>query len=188
MSFDDRGDLRDPATTRLLTWIDSVRQDVAFGLRLLRRSPIIGIASVLSLALAVGACLAVANIVDAVFLRKLPVRNSESLFQVVRNDLHSTGEVFSYPVFSTLRDHSRATADLFLATFVRIGWVRWDGGDGSEERVEFQYISGNFFEALGAGATLGRVLTKNDDKIPGAHPVAVISENYWARRFGRSRG
>lgn len=185
--MDNRGKLRDPATTRFLTWIDSVRQDVTFGLRLLRRSPIIGIASVLSLALAVGACLAAANIVDAVFLRKLPVRNSESLFQVIRNDLHSTGESFSYPVFSTLRDHSRATADLFLASFVRIGWVRWDGGDGSEERVEFQHVSGNFFEALGAGAAPGRVLTKNDDKIPGAHPVAVISENYWARRFGRSR-
>lgn len=57
----------------------------------------------------------------------------------------------------------------------------------SEPSVEGQLVSGNYMSLLGITPALGRVLTPNDDGLPGAHPVAMISYTYWQRRFGASR-
>src|SRR5258707_15110483 len=56
------------------------------------------------------------------------------------------------------------------------------------ERVSRQYVSGNLFGIFGLSPHLGRLLTPNDDLTPGAHPVAVLSYNYWTRRFNRDPG
>ena len=64
--------------------------------------------------------------------------------------------------------------------------IEFDGGE--RERVTRQYFSGNVFPAFGLQPSLGRLLTRSDDVTPGGHPVAVISDDYWARRFGRDPG
>jgi len=62
------------------------------------------------------------------------------------------------------------------------------GYNGQNERVEGELVSGNYFDVLGVNAILGRTITPDDDRTPGAHPVAVLSYKFWAERFRADRG
>ena len=78
----------------------------------------------------------------------------------------------------------REKNSVFSGMFARDGLPVSMSGGGQTERVLAELVSGNFFEVLGVSPQLGRVFTDADDQTPGAHPVAVISYNFWQRRFG----
>src|SRR6185436_391382 len=61
-----------------------------------------------------------------------------------------------------------------------------DGAEPDPGQVKIALVSGNYFSMLGVNTLLGRTLTPDDDRLPGGHPVAVISYGYWERRFGLS--
>src|SRR6185437_711456 len=70
------------------------------------------------------------------------------------------------------------------ASFIYPGDITYD--DNAElERVNLQWVSGLMFSSFGLHAAAGRLLTESDDTTPGASPVAVLSYDYWTRRFGR---
>lgn len=160
---------------RGLPFLDSLFQDVRYGLRTLRRSRGFTFVAVLSLALGIGANTAIFSLLDAVLLRSLPVNRPEELFIV------SGG--YSHPAYQTLRQRTQFLSDLFASNGV--GALNVTIGDGPIERAALSMVSGNYFSALGVPALVGRTFGQEDDLIPGAHPVAVVSYRYWQRRFAR---
>ncbi len=174
---------------KLITWLDALRADVVFGWRQLLKHKIPSAAAVLSLALAIGACVSAFRLVDALLLRPLPVASPERLYVLTYEvkdfaGKPDIGDSFEYPHFRRLRDAVKDQAELMaIANANRIDLTY--GSDREMEKAYCQYVSGWTFRAFGLKPLLGRLLTSNDDVTPGAHPRAVLSYDYWQRRFGR---
>jgi predicted permease len=158
-------------------FLDELRQDLRFGIRVLSKTPSFTLAAALTIALGVGANTAVFSLMDAVLLRSLPVdKPGELVFLGMAGTAGPSGAP-PYPCFLRLR--AETTSLTGLAAFasdesrVEIG--------GVPEQVMGQAASGNYFELLGVKPLLGRVLTPHDERLD--PPAAVISERYWRRRF-----
>jgi putative ABC transport system permease protein len=169
-----------------LRLFDELRGDVAYAVRLLRRSPAFTVVALLSLGLGIGANTAVFSLIDAVLIKTLPVEDPQRLFFVDNSGGKSGGSNGPpYPCFERLRDHNR-----FLSGIAAFSERQFKVSiDGVPERVRGQYASGSYFDVLGVRAIHGRLLTPADDAEPGRGgpdgPVAVISDGFWTRRFGR---
>jgi predicted permease len=159
---------------RGLRWLEQLLQDVRFGLRLLRRTPLFTAAVVLSLGLGIGANTAIFSLLNAVALRPLPVDNPEELWKV--------GDQYPYAAFRALASDEMVLTSVAAAGAVRLN-VSIDGVP--EPTVDGQLVSGNYFRLLGIRPVLGRVIGPDDDRTPNAHPVVMLSDEYWASRFGR---
>lgn len=176
---------------RMAGWLDALRSDVLFGIRQLRRRPVITAAAIVSLALAIGAVTSAFRLIDAALLRPLPVADPHSLFVITYsfvNDVTSKAdeaESFSYPQFVELREAVKGKAELMVVSYSSRVDLTY-GGDDAMERGYRQMVSGSHFRLMGLQPALGRLLSEADDKTPGGHPVAVISHDYWTRRFGQS--
>ncbi len=174
--------------SKLVTWLDALRSDVVFGLRQLLKHKIPSAAAVLSLALAIGACVSAFRLVDALLLRPLPVASPERLFVLSYEFTSHTGKIesmdsFTYPNFRRLRDAVKGEAELMAISYP--GRINLTYGAGGEvESAYRQHVSGWTFTTLGLKTSAGRLLSANDDVKPGAHPQAVLSYDYWRRRFG----
>jgi putative ABC transport system permease protein len=172
---------------KLLPWLDSIGRDLRLGTRMLRKNAVVTAAAVLSLSLALGACVAAFSLVDALILRKLPVRDPGQLIYLTFPTYSAErpeGETFSDPVFTRIRDAARGHADLFAMSTQVIRPVRLDGPASEKEQVRTQYVSGDAFDRLGVAPAAGRLLSAQDDLRPGAHPAVVVSHAFWTRRFG----
>jgi len=170
-------------TNRSTNMLTDLIQDVRFGVRMLARQPGFAFVAVLTLALGIGANTAIFSLLDALLLKPLPIRQPELLVvvNIAKPDQPERGySVFSYPVFREMREKNTA----FAGMFARSGLQMSMSGGGQSERVQGEVVSGNFFSVLGVNTAIGRLLTEADDQTPGAHPVAVLSFNFWQRRFG----
>jgi predicted permease len=147
--------------------------------------------AVLSLALGIGANTSIFSLLDQVLYRSLPVRDAKALV-VLHVDDHSPGmsssdnseSVFSYPMYRDLRDRGTVFNGVVARAGVAVS-VSWNG---QTERAGAEIVSGNLFQALGVSAAIGRTLAPEDDGAPGAHPVVMLSHDYWVRRFGGEPG
>jgi predicted permease len=176
---------------RLMVWLDSLRADAVFGWRQLKKKKITSAAAILSLALAIGACTAAFRLIDALLLRPLPIADPARLYTVAfegssaADGTRSTYDSCSYPMFQQMRTAVKDQAEL-IGVSMYSGLVDLTyGSDEEMEKADLQYVSGWMFRALGLRPASGRLLTANDDLNQGAHPIAVLSDDYWARRFGR---
>jgi predicted permease len=168
-------------------------QDLRYALRQLRKSPGFAVVAVITLALGIGANTAVFSVMDAVLLRSLPVRDPQRLYYVQIGNgqdeppsATNTGNgntSFSQPVFEALRQRGDVFVDLIAYAPLGIPKAAVRYGDSPEE-AEGEEVSGNFFSGLTARMVRGRGFTLEDEKQHA--PVAVISDSYWNRRFGRS--
>jgi predicted permease len=164
-------------------WEDEMFQDLRFGARMLLKHKGFTLVAVLSLALGIGANTAIFGLLDALLLKPLPIRQPERLviLNIAKPGQPERGySSFSYPVFREMREKNTAFAGMFARSGLQISV----SGGGQSERVQGEEVSGNFFSVLGVNAAIGRLLTEADDQTPGAHPVAVLSFNFWQRRFG----
>jgi predicted permease len=172
---------------RLAPWLDSLWRDLRFGQRLLRKDAAVSSAAVVSLGLAIGACTAAFSLVDALILRKLPVRDPESLVYLDRagkpGDQRST-PTLSYPLFDRVRQAVAPQMETFSMSQQSLRQAVFPDAGGVEEKLRTQFVSGNAFDVLEVTAILGRVLAPSDDVTPGGHQVAVISHAFWKRRLG----
>lgn len=166
--------------TRQLSWLEDLLHDLGYALRSMRRAPGHTAIVALSLAIAVGANTATFSVVNMLMLRELPVHNPHELVELGRDTSSGPGN-FSYPLFEQVRDDNSTLTDV-LAMSSPV--VRADGG--SDAPPLGRYISGNFFEALGLRAAIGRVLGPDDDRLDAGSDVtvAVISDGLWQRMFG----
>jgi predicted permease len=176
---------------RVVAWLDSLRADAVFGWRQLMKKKVTSAAAVLSLGLAVGACTSAFRLIDALLLRPLPVAGADRLYSVTFQSppfiagVPAIYDSCSYPMFRRMRevvkDDAEAVAISMYSGPVDVTY----GSDQEMEQVDLQYVSGWMFHTFGLVPAAGRVLTDADDLTPGAHPYAVLSYEYWTRRFGR---
>jgi predicted permease len=159
-------------------------QDVRYAVRMLRKNPVFSSVVVLTLALGIGANAAIFSLTDKVLLQSLPVARPEQLAVISSYESQSGPErdfSFSYLMYQDLRDK----AEVFQGVIARGGASMNISYGDQNERVRADLVSGNYFQVLGVKPWAGRLLTQEDDGSPGNHPVAVISYNFWDRRFGK---
>jgi putative ABC transport system permease protein len=174
---------------RVVAWLDSLRADVIFGWRQLKRNRVTSFAAILSLALAIGACTSAFRLIDALLLRPLPVAHAERLYALSRQGIQFDGKFgafdgWAYPAYEQMRDAAKGQADLIAISYAQRTDITYKT-DQEMEKANLQYVSGSIFDIFGLRPALGRLLTQNDDRAPGAEPYAVISYDYWTRRFAR---
>jgi predicted permease len=165
-------------------WIETLWQDVRFGLRLFRRNPGFAAVAVATFALGIGANTSIFTIADQVLLRALPVKAPGSLVIVVPEGKHigaSWGaQVISYPMFKDFQQQN----DIFAGVLCRGTETVAMSDKGEAERVEIELASANYFDVLGVRPGLGRTFVPDDETAPGANPVVVLEHDYWRIRFG----
>ena len=174
---------------RGLPWLEALGADVVFASRQLRKHRTVTVAAILSLGLSVGATTAAFQLIDAVLVRPLPVAEPGRLYSLAWNATTSRNEAdyresFDYPSFRRYSDVTAGKARLMVVGIAAP--LQAIVGNGTEtELVHRQYFSGNVFPTFGHQPALGRLLTPDDDRTPGEHPVVVISYDYWSNRFAR---
>ena len=169
--------------------METLKQDVRYGLRMMAKNPGFTIIAIITLALGIGANTAIFTLFDQVLLRRLPVRDPQELVQLRysgsdtgrENSRGSNpGDYFSYPMYKDLRDQSSVFSGVLATFFTQVG-LQWHN---QPELANAELVSGNYFETLGVRPALGRLLVQSDDVTPGANPLAVLSFTAWQRRFG----
>jgi predicted permease len=167
---------------------DEMFQDLRFGIRLLLKHKGFTVVAVLSLALGVGANTAIFSLINAALLKTLPVKDPQQLVFFMVAGPQGMGTGFSYPHLEQFNRHNRSFTGITAASAAGRIRLAEPGAGGQVELVQAARVSGNFFSELGVGAVAGRTLTEADDSPAGAQPVAVISYNFWKRRFGLDPG
>ena len=162
-------------------------QDIRYGLRVLAKNSGFTAIAIITLALGIGANTAIFSLMNQVLLRRLPVKNPDEIVVLhapgpktgrVSSDGDDT-ESFSYPMYKGLRDGAaNVTSILARSTFDASLAMQ-----GQTERGRAELVTGNYFDVLGVQPAIGRVFTPEDDRVPGGNPLAVLSYNYWSRRF-----
>jgi predicted permease len=165
--------------------IATTYQDIRYALRMLRKNPAFSAVVIATLALGIGANAAMFSLTDRVLLQKLPVNNPDQLVVLSTQAPFESEPVssFSYPMYQDLRDRN----DVFSGVVARGGASMNITYGDQNERISSDLVSGNYFAALGVRPWAGRLFTPEDDRTPGAHPVAVISYGFWDRRFGKDQ-
>jgi len=168
--------------------MDTLFQDLRYGLRTLIKNPGFAAIAVATLALGLGANTAIFSLTDQILLKALPVPRPDELV-VLRADGPKSGRVwsdsdsansFTYPMYQELRDKNEVFAGLLARFPVSLSVA----GEGQTERANGELVSGNYFDVLGVVPAIGRVFSQDDDMVPGANPIVVLSHGYWVRRFG----
>jgi predicted permease len=167
----------------------TLRQDVAYALRVLRANPAFTFVAILTLAVGIGANAAIFSVIDAALLRPLPFRDPDRLMTIalrmpVQYGPRVVDMSWSYPKSRAFRDVQRTFEDvsLHLSEALTVG-----GADGAE-RVPGEVVEASYFRILGVGTSYGRVFTADEDLPSGGAPVVVISDGYWRRRFSGELG
>jgi predicted permease len=177
---------------RLIPWFDSLRADAIFGWRQVLKNKIASAAAILSLALAIGACTSAFRLIDALLLRPLPVSGADRLYSITFESPSAVDGTISkydscsYPMFLRMRADIRDQAESVAISMYNGPADLTYGSDQDMERVNLQYVSGWMFDMFGLRPAIGRLLRENDDVAPGAHAYAVLSYDYWARRFAQN--
>ncbi len=165
--------------------METLLQDVRYGLRMLLKKPSFTVVAILTLALGIGANTAIFSIVNAVLLRSLPFRDSDRLVRIYFNNpgVGIAGVSFSVPEFDDLR----AQTDVFENVSV-LAWGPTNlTGATQPEHLELLETSPNYFSMLGATPQIGRLFGAQDFAL-GFAPVAVISDGLWRRSYGADPG
>lgn len=160
-------------------WVEQLRQDVRYGVRLLLNRPGVAVAAILTLALGIGATATVFSLLDVVLLRPLPVRNPEELAHIY--DSCQRGDVYcdmSYPEYLDYRSQSRTFVDLAAFDPVDVSV----GADSGSWIGRGLLVSTNYFSLLGIAPHAGQLFSP-DWNVTGDPPV-VLSHDTWLMRFG----
>lgn len=174
---------------RVAGWLESLLADVNFGRRQLWRNKIASAAAVLSLALGIGSSVGAFRLMDALLWRPLPISGASRLYSLSRKMTGLYGQpaedgYWATPEFKVMRDAVKDQADLIAISDADRTDITWSTNDDME-KATIVYVSGNMFARFGLEPAIGRLLTPADDRGPGASPYAVLSWDYWNRRFGR---
>jgi putative ABC transport system permease protein len=166
--------------------INELAQDIRYGLRQLRRNPGFTIVAVLTLALGIGASTVIFSLFDAVFLRPLPVRQPGQLVRLVQH-VPKIGSVsiFRYVYVQALRNRAQSFDFVFAQVGENYHFAMSDPAPAKE--ITLRAVTPEFFEALGVEALYGRVLMPSDAFEEPGSPPAVLSYNFWRRRFAGDR-
>jgi predicted permease len=190
-----------------LRWWDELWEDLRYGVRILRKSPGFTSIAVASLALAIGANTTIFSVANEMLFEHLGVPHPEQLRLLTMSGdskvmIHMIWgdspeelpdpkhqnqmvrfKIFTYPIYQQIRANNQVLEDLFA--FKSLGRVNITV-DSVAEAANAQLVSGNFYQQMQVKPVLGRMILPSDDGAPGTGTVAVISEGFWSRAFGRS--
>src|SRR5689334_22322436 len=177
-----REEVRDVWLTR---WFRDFLYDLRFSARSFVRSPGFTAITLLSLALGIGATTAIYSLVDQLILHALPVRDPARLVLVDwKGDQGAGGfgshNLMSYPICRELQQQTR----FFDGVLCRAETLVDLSAGGDAKPVDVEVVSGSYFDVLGVGPALGRVIGEADDAAPLAGPVVVLSHDFWEAEFG----
>jgi len=163
-------------------FIETLLQDVRFGVRMLRKSPAFTAIAVVTLALGISANAIVFSVLNGLILRPLNVPKAERLYAIQRGK--DPAPMQSYPDYVDLRDRSRAFDGVIAYSFSRAGL----NTDGKASTAWLYEASGNYFEVLGIQPYIGRFFHGSDEHGPNSSPYLVLSYGYWMSHFQGDRG
>jgi predicted permease len=162
--------------------METLLQDIRYGVRMLARNPGFMLVAIITLALGIGANTAIFSIINGLLLRPLPVPDSAQItvlaFQKQKGNLQSQ---FSQPAYHDIRNQSE---EVFSEVFAYQVGLDGLSVDGKADRILTNYVSGNFFTGLGIKPEAGRFILPSEGETAGADPEIVLSYSYWKTRFG----
>ena len=163
--------------------MDSILQDLRYGLRMLRKDWGVATAATLTLGLGIGMNMAIFSLVDGVLFKPLPgIREPDRLVALYTDNLSTSDPDFQGIPYPDYRDYLDLDDVLSgLATYVRSPFILREAD--ASQRVVGEFVSGNYFSVLGVAPALGRLLQPSDDH-PAAPPAVVIGHRLWTERFG----
>ena len=165
--------------------MENFYRDVRYGLRTLAKSPGFTIVAALILALGIGATTAIFTLVNGIFLKPMPVQDAEGLMSVYTTDEKNPGfRQVSGENYKDYRDENEVFSDLAAYTQLLYNMGSLD----EPTQVLGELVTANYFDVLGVGPALGRLILPEEDQTPGTHPVAVLSHRAWENRFGSDPG
>ncbi len=161
---------------------ESIRQDVRYALRVLRRAPAFTSVALLALTIGIAGNTAIFSLVDAVRIRALPYAEPEQLVVLWGNVMRTTVERrgASYPDFLDWR----AQAHTFEGLAAQDETMMTLSGVGDAKRIHVETVSAAYFPLLRVTAAAGRTFTADEDAVPQKSPVAVLADGFWRREFG----
>ncbi|HEU4414758.1 MAG TPA: ABC transporter permease [Candidatus Angelobacter sp.] len=172
-------------------WTETLLKDLRYATRQFARNPVFTLVAVASLAIGIGANTAIFSVMNAAMLKSLPVRDPQNL--VMLTDPNQSGVssglsngdrgLLTYAEFTQIRDHSATLASLCAAQAQMNRWQVRIGG-GTQEEAGAKLVSEEYFAVLGVEPAIGRFFSADDAKGPGQDPYAIISYDYWQKRFG----
>src|ERR1017187_5643214 len=163
--------------------LDGFLDDLGYALRGLGKNRGFAGVAVLSLALGIGANATIFTLLNAIFLRPLPVRDAAHLAAVYTTDPRIPGLLLcSYPNYQDYRDHNSVFSSLLLYSALTVNLT----GRGDPQLLMGQLVSANYFTTLGVDPVVGRGF-RAEEELPGASPVVVVSHGLWMRLFDGSR-
>ena len=168
-------------------WLETLLQDLRYGLRAMLRNPGFTVVAVLTLGLGIGANTAIFSLINALMLRMLPARNPGQLVELLhRYPGEPRMNGFSWHSYEHFRDSNHVFSGL-IGVMPSHFQVR---GEGLEpEAVDGEYVVGDFFPVLGVKPVIGRLIGPQDDQMGAAgSAVAVVSWSYWKSRFNLDPG
>ena len=168
-----------------------LRDDLRFAVRRLCQRPGFALAAILTLALGLGANIAIFTLVHALLMRSLPVDRPGELYRLgdtnnccVNSGLQESYSLFSFRMFEHLREGVRGDFVELAAFQANTQPVAVRRSGRVAESLQGQFVSANYFQMFGVRPSAGRVFQPADDE-PGAAPAVVISHQAWTQQFGR---
>src|SRR5262249_29020111 len=169
-------------------------QDIRYGVRMMRKAPGFTAVATLALALGIGVNTSILSAVNGFVLRPLPLEKPAELVASYlgrKMDTQVWGN-FSYPNYVDLREQNKSFSGLCAWTgasaSIGSGESRNAGDSERAEVIWGELVSGNYFDVMGVKPALGRGFLPEEDRTPNAHPVVVLSNSLWQRRFNSDQG
>jgi predicted permease len=162
--------------------METVLQDIRYGVRMLAKNPGFMIVSIITLALGIGVNTAIFSMVDAFLLRPLPINDPSQIAVLGYQQLHQNIQTqFSVADYRDIRNQ---TSGVFSEVFAYVFGMDGLSVDGKADRIMTNYVSGNYFSALGIKPALGRFILPSEGEVANADPVMVLAYSYWQTHFG----
>lgn len=162
-------------------------QDFRHASRQMRRTPAFAVVAILTLALGIGANVAIFSMVDWLLLRPLPVKDPGQITVLrLQQNLDILLATLSIPDYRDIRSQTTAVFDGLAGYELSLDGLSVDGGKA--DRIVSNYVTGNFFSVLGIKPALGRLILPSEGNAPGADPVIVLSYSYWKQHVGSDSG
>jgi predicted permease len=167
-----------------MRWLESVLNDLRFGVRSLTGAPGFALTAMLSLAVGLAAAATSVSLIDSFGLRPLAVADPDALVRIGLSVGNERGDRAAAGDAIAIRRNARALSGVAVDSTKGAGL---SGPEGPPILAMLDVVSGNFFAVMGVPPAEGRALTNADDE-PGAAPVAMLSDRFWRRRYGADRG
>ncbi|MBA0087546.1 MAG: ABC transporter permease, partial [Acidobacteria bacterium Pan2503] len=167
--------------TRRVNLAQDFAQDLRYGLRMLRKSPVFTTVAVLTLTLGIGANTAIFSIVNGVLFNPLPYPHPEQLVTIHESKPNFATGSISFANFLDWQKDNRTFSGMAISRGYSFNLT----GRGEAEQIRARYITSDLFAVLGVNALIGRTFATGEDRV-GAAPIALISEGLWRRKFDGS--